>query len=177
MRGHRLKDSFEQLYRAHYARVRGLCRQLLGGHAGHAEDAAQEAFMRAYRAFDTYDGTQPFGAWIMRIASNHCIDLVRRRAKEARLFAPDEPRPAEPAADEPDALTRLVTSERAEGVRSAIAALPDNYRVPLVLAYYRGASYHEIADSLGVTRNHVGTLILRGKQRLRRALGTHEEED
>ena len=74
--------AFAELYGTHYRQVRGLCRQLLGS-TERAEDATQEAFVRAYRAFAKYDRGQPFGGWIMSIARNHCLDLVRRRSTEA----------------------------------------------------------------------------------------------
>src|SRR5690606_20950948 len=158
-----------QLYRSHYRRVHGLCRQLLG-RGGSAEDAAQEAFMRAYRAFDRYDPAQPFSAWIMSIASRHCIDVVRRRAKEARLFHDGGVGLLEPESGEASALDALLSSERAAELKAAIDALPDKQRIPLVLAYYRDASYDEIGAALGITRSHVGVLILRAKQALRRQM-------
>lgn len=161
--------NFEQLYRSHYRRVYGLCRQLLGA-GGSAEDAAQETFMRAYRAFDRYDPAQPFSAWIMSIASRYCIDVVRRRAKEARLFHGEDVALLDPDSGEVPALDALLTSERAAELKAAIASLPDKQRIPLVLAYYRDASYDEIAAALGITRNHVGVLILRAKQALRRQM-------
>lgn len=162
--------NFEQLYRSHYRRVHGLCRQLLG-RAASADDAAQEVFMRAYRAFDRYDPAQPFARWIMSIAGNYCIDVVRRRAKEARLFDDDEDvERIEAETGEASGLEALLTSERAAELKAAIAALPDKQRIPLVLAYYEDATYDEIAAALGITRNHVGVLILRAKQALRREL-------
>ncbi|MGB7215051.1 MAG: sigma-70 family RNA polymerase sigma factor, partial [Gammaproteobacteria bacterium] len=60
--------------------------------------------------------------------------------------------------------------ERVGEVGEALAALPEKYRIPLVLAYYQEAGYDEIAAALGITRNHVGVLILRAKQALRRRL-------
>src|SRR5690606_5692053 len=116
--------NFEQLYRSHYRRVYGLCRQLLGA-GGSAEDAAQETFMRAYRAFDRYDPAQPFSAWIMSIASRYCIDVVRRRAKEARLFHGEDVALLDPDSGEVPALDALLTSERAAELKAAIASLPD----------------------------------------------------
>src|SRR5690606_2923901 len=104
--------TFEQLYRSHYRRVHGLCRQLLG-RAGSAEDAAQEVFMRAYRAFDHYDPTQPFAAWILKIAGNYCVDIVRRRAKETQLFGDEDVERIEADSGEVSALDALVASERA----------------------------------------------------------------
>lgn len=161
--------NFDELYRSHYRRVHGFCRQLLG-RAGSAEDAAQEVFMRAYRAFDRYDRTQPFAAWIMSIARHYCIDVVRRRAKELRLFEDEDVERIEADCGEASALGSLLTSERAAELKAALASLPDKQRIPLVLAYYEDASYGEIAAALGITRNHVGVLILRAKQALRREL-------
>ena len=161
--------NFEQLYRSHYRRVHGLCRQLLGSTAS-ADDAAQEAFIRAYRAFDRYDATQPFAGWIMSIATRYCIDVVRRRATETRLFDDKDVELVEFESNEAAALDTLITSERADELKEAIASLPDKQRIPLVLAYYEEASYEEIASTLGITRNHVGVLILRAKQALRRKM-------
>src|SRR5690606_16569479 len=127
--------NFEQLYRSHYRRVHGLCRQLLGSTAS-ADDAAQEAFIRAYRAFDRYDATQPFAGWIMSIATRYCIDVVRRRATETRLFDDKDVELVEFESNEAAALDTLITSERADELKEAIASLPDKQRIPLVLAYY-----------------------------------------
>ena len=67
-------------------------------------------------------------------------------------------------------------TERGAKVRAAIAALPEKYRLPILLAYYDEASYDDIAEALGLSRNHVGVLLLRGKQALRKALAPSEEE-
>jgi RNA polymerase sigma-70 factor (ECF subfamily) len=166
--------AFDELYRTHYRRVFGLCRQLLGSVPA-AEDAAQEAFLKAHRTLASYDPTQPFEAWIMTIASNHCDDLVRRRGKERSIFGDESTERVEAEADTTDVLGEVLADERARDVKAAVAALPDKYRLPLLLAYYGGSSYDEIAASLGLTRTHVGALICRGKQALRVALQTLEE--
>jgi RNA polymerase sigma-70 factor (ECF subfamily) len=137
--------AFAELYQAHYRQVRGLCRQLLRS-PERAEDAAQEAFLRAYRALGDYDRAQPFGGWIMSIARNHCLDLLRRRGVAA------------------------LTAERAQAVNAAVAKLPERYRIPLALAYYADAGYDEIAAELRITRTHVGVLLCRAKQLLRKTL-------
>lgn len=169
---------FAELYRTHYRRVFGLCRQLLGSSA-RAEDAASEVFMRAYQSFASYDPQQPFAGWILKIASNHCIDLIRRRARRAGVLGTeaDERLAAEGESEDSSALGALVAAERAREVNVAVAALPERYRLPLVLAYYRDASYEEIAAELGITRSHVGALICRAKQALRRTLAASGEEN
>ena len=160
---------FEELYRTHYARVFGLCRQLLGS-ADRAEDAASEVFVRAHRGLHGYDRTQPFAGWILRIATNYCIDVLRRRSKEKALFGTESDERIEAEASDTNVLRDLLTEERAQAIKAAVAALPERYRVPLVLAYYSESSYDDIAATLGITRTHVGTLVFRAKQSLRRSL-------
>lgn len=161
--------AFADLYRSHYPQVRGLCRHLLGT-AARGEDAAQESFLRAYRSFASYDRDQPFAAWIMSIARHHCLDLLRRRGTEAALFGSEADERAAIAADDGDQLGTLVTAERARAVNTAVATLPERYRWPLALAYYADASYDDIARELGITRTHVGVLLTRAKQLLRKQL-------
>lgn len=166
---------FADLYETHYRRVFGLCRQLLGS-AVQAEDAAAEVFVRAYKAFDRYDSNRPFAGWVLAIASRYCIDVVRRRKSEAKLLGDEREERAAAETEDGDTLGAIETAERARVVNAAIAALPERYRLPLVLAYYRDATYDEIAAELGITRNHVGVLICRGKQALRRALAAAKED-
>jgi len=160
---------FAELYTAHYRQVRGLCRQLLGS-ADRAEDAAQEAFARAYRAFASYDPAQPFAGWVMSIARNYCMDLLRRRSKEVTLFGSEAEEAAAAEAPGVDGLGAALTQERATAVNAAVAKLPERYRVPLALAYYSDADYDDIAKTLGITRNHVGVLLCRAKQLLRQSM-------
>ena len=168
--------AFAEAYTAHYRQVRGLCRQLLGS-TERAEDAAQESFVRAYRAWATRDPALPFIAWIMRIARNHCLDLLRRRTREKALFGDEEVETLAVESAGTDGLGAALTAERAAEVNAAVAKLPERYRVPLALAYFGDQDYDEIAASLGITRNHVGVLLCRAKQLLRQSLaraGTDE---
>lgn len=160
---------FAEHYRNNYRRVLGLCRQMLGRMQS-AEDAAQEVFLRAHRSLASYDRARPFEGWILSIASNYCIDVVRRRRKEAQLFGTEGEERIAAEADDSDVLGSLLAEERAAELKAAIASLPERYRLPLVLAYYRDASYDEVAAALGITRTHAGALICRAKQALRRAL-------
>jgi len=160
---------FEPLYREHYPRVYGLCRKLLGG-SGEAQDAAQEVFMRAHKAIASYDTTQPFAPWIFSIASNYCVDLIRRRSRERNLFDDAQTEIEALEADAPSPPELIANSERDGALRAAVAALPEKYRVPLMLAYFNGSSYDEIAAALDITRTHVGVLLLRAKKELRRSL-------
>jgi RNA polymerase sigma-70 factor (ECF subfamily) len=164
------EHDFADLYKTHYRRVFGLCRYLLNSFDA-AEDATHEVFLKAQRKLVTYDPSLPFSSWLSGIATNHCIDLLRRKTTEKRIFEPGAGDMAESA---PSAnispLNEMVAAEQGHDVRHALSQLPEKYRVPLVLAYYNEMSYDEIAAALGLGRNHVATLIFRGKQQLRQKL-------
>jgi RNA polymerase sigma-70 factor, ECF subfamily len=160
---------FADVYKTHYRRVFSLCRYLLNSFDA-AEDATHEVFLKAQRRLDTYDPSLPFSSWICGIATNHCIDLLRRKGTEKRIFEMDGTDPRELPSAGPTPLGALVASERGHDVRNALSRLPEKYRVPLVLAYYNEMSYDEIAAAMGLGRNHVATLIFRGKQQLREKL-------
>lgn len=161
--------AFEILYREYYVRVFGLCRQLLGS-ATLAEDATQETFMRAYRHFDRYDSNQPFWQWIATIANRHCIDVLRKRNRSGALFDDEAFEFDQMSSDEPSPPIQIAGEQDSESLSKAISSLEDKYRVPLVLAYLHESTYDEIADELRISRNHVGVLLLRAKQRLRKAM-------
>lgn len=163
------KADFDALYREHYHRVLGLCRRMLGNRSD-AEDAAQEVFMRGYGVLERYRTRDPFGPWIGAIATNYCIDVLRRRRRRAEVFSENPADPPELADPVENGVGSLISTHEAHAITQAVEALPERYRLPIVLAYYADASYDEIANALGITANHVGVLLLRGKQRLRRDL-------
>lgn len=161
--------AFEILYKEYYVRVFGLCRRLLNS-AMLAEDATQETFMRAFRSFRQFDSSQPFWHWIASIANHYCIDLLRQRTRMQNLFGNEQEELEEIESPGPHALTTVIDSEDNKTLSAALADMPDKYRVPLVLAYFSEFSYDQIAAELGVSRNHVGVLLLRAKQHLRSRL-------
>src|SRR5262245_28187231 len=128
-------QDFEEIYRAHYRRVLGLCRYLLNS-TDKAEDAAHDVFLRAHIRMDSYNPAFPLSTWLLKIASNYCIDLLRRRTSEQRIFDldPSEGFEAPSAAASP--LGEVLSAERGRDVRNALGTLGEKYRVPLVLAYY-----------------------------------------
>lgn len=166
--------AFEILYREYYGRVFGLCRRLLSS-GDLAEDAAQEVFMKAYKSFGKYNADQPFWQWIATIANNHCIDLLRARNRDTALFGDESTGVEDIPSEDAPVLSRLISGEDAGALNKAIASLPDGYRVPLVLAYFSQYSYDQIAEQLDISRNHVGVLLLRAKQRLRDAMAVVAE--
>ena len=171
------REGFAELYREYGRRVLGLCRHLLGSPEA-AEDARSDVFLRLPRSIDRYDPALPFDRWLLSVTSHHCIDVIRRRRLESRLFAAElEETEAAAAGSEPgpSPLAVALTDEGRERVRVALERLPERYRITLTLRYYGDLGYEEIASQLGVTRNHVAILIFRGKQALRRLLADLDE--
>jgi len=154
---------------SHYGEeVLRLCRRMLG-HAHDAEDARSETFLRAQQAAASWDG-RPVRAWLLGIASHHCVDRLRRRALEGRLFEARDLGEDDLPAQAASPLSLLLARERSGQLESALAELPDKYRAPLVLRFLADQSYAEIAAALGVSDAQVAVLVFRAKARLREAL-------
>lgn len=162
-------EEFGELFRACERDVVRLCRRMLGSGAG-SEDAASEIFLRARRAFHSYDRRRPFRSWLLSIAGNHCIDQLRRRRTEARIFDEREFQTEDLADPGPSPLRQTLLAEERDSIVLAIEALPAKYRLPLVLRYFSDLDYRAMAGLLGVTPNQVGTLLFRAKRRLRERL-------
>jgi len=168
-RGHDL-EALGEIHHRYVRRVFGLCRHLLGSRES-AEDATSEVFLKLQRSIDSYDGSTPFPRWLLRVAGNQCIDFLRRHRRERQVIVEVEDGAGiEATSSEPSPLSTAIRTAEREQVQTAIARLPENYRVPLVLRYYSDLSYDEIAQQLGLQKNHVATLIFRAKQELRRKL-------
>lgn len=135
--------------------------------AAEAEDAAQEIFLRAYTKLATYDRERKFSTWLLSIASNYCIDVLRRR--RATLVDLDEVAFAVPS-DAPGPERSAINQEQREAVARAISQLPDSYRLVTVLRYYHDCSYEEIERITGLTEATVKTRLFRARRQLEELL-------
>jgi RNA polymerase sigma-70 factor (ECF subfamily) len=169
-RGHD-NEALAEIYRRFVRRIFGLCRYMLDSRES-AEDASSEVFLKVQRSIESYDGSIPFPRWLLRVAGNQCIDVLRRRQRGRKVIVEGEDGAAviEAASPELSPLGAVISQEERATVRDTIARLPENYRVPLVLRYYSELSYDEIAQQLDLERNYVAALIFRAKQELRRRL-------
>jgi RNA polymerase sigma-70 factor (ECF subfamily) len=169
-------DALAELYHRYARRVFGLCRYMLGS-TETAEDATSEVFLKLQRSIGTYDGSVPFPRWLLRVASNHCVDVLRRKQRERQVIveAQEDAAPLDVAGPELSPLSEVISAQQQAAVRQAIARLPENYRVPIVLRYYSDLGYDEIARQLRVTRNHVAILLFRAKRELRQAIALRRE--
>lgn len=135
-----------------------------------AEDLAQEAIVRAYEAFDRFDGSN-FKAWMLRIVTNLYINRYRQKQRTPHMASLEDEGAVEPVAlegDEPDRLLfdNLVGAE----VEEALAKVPEDFRVAVVLSDIEGLSYQEIADATDVPIGTVRSRLARGRASLRRQL-------
>ena len=131
------REGFVEIYEAFSRRVLGLCRHLLGSPDA-AEDARSDVFLRLPRALDRYDQALPFDRWLLSVTSHHCLDVLRRRRLEARLFAAELDEPGGEAvgsAPGPSPLAAVLTEEGRTRLREALLRLPERYRVALALRY------------------------------------------
>jgi len=133
---------------------------------GEAEDAAQEAFLRAYANLDHYDMTRPFKTWLLSITSNHCIDRIRRR--RLTWLSLEEPLPPHPAltSDIPGPEEATLMNERNVLVQELLDELSPDYRLAVVLRYWYDLSYSEIAEMLDTTESAVKSRLFRARQTL-----------
>jgi len=140
----------------------------LTGNAEEAKDLSQDVFVRVLRSLHTYrPGT--FEGWLYRITKNLFLDRMRRRRRVRFEPLAEEERP-EPASAEPgpaDLVDRATLEARLD---RALAALPDHYRLAVVLSDVQGLSYEEIADTTGWPLGTVRSRIHRGRRRLRALL-------
>jgi RNA polymerase sigma-70 factor (ECF subfamily) len=162
------RPTFAEAVAAHQDEVYGAALRILGDREA-ALEATSNAFLKAYRAFERYDPARPLRHWLLRIATNEALTVARARARELRRRADADAADgvADAAALPPEA---SVAREDRERVRAAVAALPERYRVVVVLRYFDELSLEEIAKVTGRPASTVGVQLLRGRALLREAL-------
>lgn len=163
--------AFEGLVEAYQQPAFNLAYQMLGDRH-EAEDAAQEAFVRAYRNLDRYDTARPFKTWLLSITNNYCIDRLRRR--RLSWLSIDDPLPPHPAlfSDAPGPEAEAIQGEHADMIQAMLAKLPADYRAVVVLRYWFDYSYAEIAEATGATESAVKSRLFRARRELAQMLGS-----
>ncbi len=159
---------FSAIYAEHSRFVYYLALRLLGNEA-QAEDATHDVFLKAYRHLNQFRAEANLKTWLYRITINHCQNLLRRWQNRHILSNADEAVWETATGGEENPLRVLELKELGQRIQKALDALPDEYRLLLLLVADERLSYEEIADLTGQSTDAV-----RGKlHRARKAFGVH----
>lgn len=161
--------AFAQLVTRHQRAAWNTAYRFLGN-AADAEDVAQKAFLRILDAADRYRPTASFRTYLYRIVARLCLDFSRRRRLRAHVELPDVADKNEMPGEAFEA------QEQAAAVRQSLDSLPPKQKMAIILRYYDGLGYREIAEVLGTTNKGVERLLSRAKATLASRLGEFLEK-
>lgn len=169
-------DAFSALVRKHQDAIYRLTARMVGTDA--AEDLAQSAFLKAWQEIGRFEGEAAFGTWLYRIASNLCLDHLRKAVRFRPLPLEDL---AATVPGEDDVAEMVVgAAEREElrlALKRALAELPSEDRLLLAMRVGDQLSYAEIADLLSLNPSTVGTRLYRARARLHRLVSRYLKQD
>ncbi len=156
------EKAFAEVVRRHQDAVYGFAFRMLH-QAQEAEDAAQEAFLRFFKATGQYRQDAGLRAYLIKIVKNICIDIFRKKKPEILDQVPDTPDPDTPLALLEGELTR-------QAVEDAVAGLPANQRAAVLLRHVEQLSYKQIADVMDLSLGAVESLLVRARRTLKKVL-------
>lgn len=167
------RGALDLLLRRHYDRIHAVCRRITANEAD-AADAAQEALIAIVRGLPRFDGRSKVSTWMYRVATNATLDELRRRKR--RPIAVDEASGVfEHASVGHGSEVALEAVLDRELLEEALAALPDEFRIPVVLRDVADLDYGEIAETLAIPLGTVKSRIARGRQQLAERLGNQSD--
>ena len=166
--------AFERLVVEHQTFVYNLALRVLGNEQ-EAEDAAQEAFVRAWLSLPKFRADSRFSTWLYRIVTNLCCNRIPKLRRELTAIGEDDllEQPDVHSAPPPESAE---ADERRTWLHRQIDDLPESYRLLISLRYQQELAYDEIASITGLPLGTVKTGLFRARERLRSALDTYEEE-
>ena len=146
-----------------------------------ADEAVQDAFVKVFTQITTYRENLPFEVWFTRILVNGCLDVRKARGRRLRWALPMSVSPElpalEPTAPQPSPEERLVSSERAREITTAVEQLPDRQRTVFTLCHIAEQSTAEIGRALGLSEATVRVHLFRAIRKLRKLLATAPRDD
>lgn len=159
------KDAFSRLVEKYQRPVFSVCYRMLGTPTA-AEDAAQEAFIRAFQALDRYDPERSFATWLLSIASNYSIDQLRK--KKVTILSMDNEQHAwlTPPDPGPSPERSVLENEKNALVQSILAELNETDRAAVILQFWHDCSYEEIAETLDLSSSAVKSRLFRARRLL-----------
>lgn len=166
-RDHQDEEAYAEIVHNFQDAVYNLCYRMLGNRV-EAEDASQEAFMKAFTNLDRYDTNRSFKTWLLSITSNHCIDRIRKR--RMKFLSIDEPLPSNLqlaiSEDEPGPEHTTMRNQRSEYIQDLIEELSPDDRAGIVLKYWYDYTYAEIAEVLDTTESAIKSRLFRARRSL-----------
>ena len=168
------QQAFAYIVQSYQRPVYNLCYRMLGNKQ-EAEDATQETFIRAYMNLDRFNPDRKFLNWVLTIASNHCIDRLRKRRINWSSLEDDplvEKVPMPASVDPHRSAERQETSEQ---IQQWIDQLAPDYRTPVVLLYWYGYSYEEIAEVMGISVSAVKSRLHRARKQIAQMISQQQE--
>lgn len=164
------RQAFAVLMRRHGSLILATAQRLMANPAD-ADEVAQETFLRLWRHAEAYraEGGARLSTWLYRIATNLCLDRLRKRSETAVAEVPETEDPT------PGALDQLCQARQASVVNQAVARLPDRQRQAVELCYYQGLTAASAAEQLGLSLKATEALLVRGRRRLRDWLGAEHK--
>ena len=161
------REAFDRLVLRYQRDVYRLCYRFVNNHED-ANDLAQEAFLRAWRAIPRFRGESCFSTWLYRIAVNACLNFRALRRPSTQEL------PEALADPVPGAEARLESDDEARRVRASIARLPEKQRATLILKVYHELTHEEVAGILGSTVGTVKANLFHALGNLRRLVAEEE---
>ena len=152
-------------------RVYSLALHFFHGDPAAAEDMTQQVFLKLMTGIARFEGRSAFSTWLYRLVANACFDGARRSRSRPQ---PADPRETEALATAPLQESELERARMAGSIQAAVAALPPKLRLPMLLRYFDGRSYEEIASVLNCSMGTVASRLSRGHKLLARKLATLE---
>ena len=162
-------DVLGSIYADHYQYVLRVCRRFFR-QPEDAEDAAAEVFLKLYRVLHQRDETMPFRPWVSQVAGRHCIDKLRQKKCERSSSLEDIDVSDFADRSTPSPLSEILRKDEQRQLREHLTRLPEKYKVPLMMLYYKRMSYSEIAGTLNTRLPAIRMIIFRAKDFLRRNL-------
>lgn len=160
------QEAFAELVHLFRDPVYNFCYRMLG-ESGEAEDASQETFLRVHRNLHRYDISRSFKTWLLSIASNHCIDRLRRRRVQY-VSLDDEPTAAALAlsSSDPTPEQASLMLERKDAIQQLLLQLDEHYRLAVIYRYWYEYSYAEIAQAMDTTESAIKSRLHRARKKL-----------
>jgi RNA polymerase sigma-70 factor (ECF subfamily) len=159
--------AFATLYDRYERRIYAFVYRMMGN-PDDAFDLTQETFLRAYRALDRTDAALNVNAWLHRIASNACLDVLRRRQRLRWLPWESAKHDRASSQREDDPEDTLLGDETQRSVSRVLQAMSTRNRQAMILREYEGLSCEDIGEIMGVSRSAVKSILFRGREEFRK---------